>query len=134
MKFRINNPTDHVYFDDLKVEIPKLTVAKWKKLFQTVEDLPRLIVSVLEARARGTDDFVATVVVATTMAFDEIVKLVSVLTDIPAEEIENKADLNELIDFLKKTAEKNNLDEAAKKFQSVLARLNQTGGGEKTES
>lgn len=124
-KSRLNKPVkDCVYFGDTCVEIPKLTVAKWKALFEAVETLPRLLVNVLSAR--GTDEFVASAVVATSLALDEIVKVVAVLTGLDPKFIEENADHNEIIEFIVKTAQKNDLERAAKNFQSVLGLVRKT--------
>jgi hypothetical protein len=118
LKSRLFNKDDHVYFGDTKVEIPKLTVAKWKALFETIETLPSLIVNILAAK--GSKDFTATAVVASSLALDEIVKMVSAVTGLDVEFIENNADHNDLFDFIVKIAKKNDLGEAAKKFQNAL--------------
>lgn len=124
---RFNKPAEeYVYLGDKRVEIPKLTVAKWKALFTAVETLPQLILSVLSAK--GSPSFGATAVVAASMALDEAINIVAAITGIEAQYIEDNASLTELVDFIAKTARKNDLHEAAKKFRAVLGRFAKTAG------
>ncbi|MFC4103598.1 hypothetical protein [Paenibacillus xanthanilyticus] len=120
MKSRLFNrqSEDHVFIGEKRVAIPKLTIAKWKALFEVIEGLPQVIVSVLSTRQ--SDDFVTTAVVGASLAIDEAVRVVGVLTDLEPAYIEENADLNELIGFIVATAKKNDLANAAKNFQAVL--------------
>ena len=120
---RLNKASaEYVMFGDRKVEIPKLTVGKWEKLFEQIEALPQLLVSVFTAR--GTSDFTATAIVAASIAMDEIVGLVACITELDREYIKDNVGLTELMDFIARTVKKNDLVEAAKKFQAVFAKLN----------
>jgi hypothetical protein len=115
---------DAVYFGDVRVEIPKLTIRKWESLFNTVESIPQLIVNVLAAK--GSADFTATLVVAAGMALDEAVKIVAAITELDAEFIKDNAGLTELTEFIAKTAQKNDLSAAAKKLQAAFERFAKT--------
>ncbi|MET3846876.1 hypothetical protein [Paenibacillus sp. OAE614] len=121
--FKFNrNDDDFVYFGEQRVEIPKLTVGKWMVLFENIETLPQLIVNVLSTR--GTDHFTASLIVGISLALEETVMLVAGLTGLDEAFIKDTADHNDLIDFIMKTVKKNDLSEAAKKFQAVLAKAN----------
>ncbi|WP_308637721.1 hypothetical protein [Paenibacillus silvisoli] len=112
---------DYVMFGEKRVEIPKLTVQKWKALFGKVETLPQLVLDVLSSRQ--TSDFNAKLILGIEMALDEIVELVAVLTELEPSWIEEKVDHNELIVFVAKTIQRNNLNEAAKKYLAPFGKL-----------
>lgn len=114
---------DCVYFGEERVEIPKLTVGKWQLLFENIETLPQLLLNILSAR--GSDNFTAVLMVGLSVALEEVVSLTSVITGLSEDFIRDNADHNDLIDFIVKTIKKNNLNEAAKKFQAVLSKANQ---------
>lgn len=112
---------DVINFGGKSVEIPKLTIAKWKLLFDRIETLPSVLLNVFSAR--NTSDFSATLVAGLSLVLDEVVELVAVLTDLDKEWIEQNVDQNELIDFIAKTVEKNDLSAAVKKFRGVFGNL-----------
>jgi len=112
---------DYVILGEKSVKVPKLTVEKWKALFERIEALPQIIVNVLAAR--GTDDFAATAVVGANIAIDEAINIVAVLADVDADYIEKNADANEITDFIRATLEKNDLQRAIKNFRAVLGQF-----------
>lgn len=112
---------DFTYFNEKRVEIPKLTIEKWKHLIAKIETLPSIIMSIFAARS--SSDLSVYVIAALDAGLDEIVDLVSVLTDIPSEWIMKNVGLNELLDFIEKTARKNDFGEAGKKFRAVLGKF-----------
>ncbi|WP_217597172.1 hypothetical protein [Cohnella sp. GbtcB17] len=116
---------DYIQFGGKQVAIPKLTIAKWKLLFEHIESLPMIIINVLAARR--TADFTATVVASLGMTLDEIVRLTAVLTELEPEWIEDNVTHDELIEFLTRTASKNNLQDAAKKFRAALGKWKAPG-------
>lgn len=109
-----------VKLGDKRVPIPKLTIAKWKLLFAEIGSLPNIISDVLQAR--DTVSFSATLTVAFEMAADDVLRIVSVLTDEPVEWLEEQADPVQIIDFIVATANYNNLGEAAKKYRAAFAK------------
>lgn len=109
--------TDHVYFGDKRIEIPRLSVGKWLSMMERVETLPQLIVNALAAR--NTEMFMPTLMVSGMLAIEEGISLISVLSGASEEEV-READLIQLHDFLKYTIEKNNLEEAAKKYRAAI--------------
>src|SRR5690625_4688884 len=108
--------TEEMYLGKKKVVIKKLTPAKWKELFRTIDTLPGLIVQVMTTK----QDFYMTVIHAIDIAMDEIVKVVSVLTDIDEEYINNNVGLDEIVEFVTKTVEINRLDKTVKNIKSLL--------------
>lgn len=102
-----------------RVDIPKLTIAKWKALFGAIETLPNTLVNVLAAK--GTEDFTATALVGAEIAIDEVVRIISVVTEVEAEYIEQHADLAELTTFIAKTIEKNDFQTVVKNFRAVAS-------------
>ncbi|MCU6709357.1 hypothetical protein M6D81_11625 [Paenibacillus sp. J5C_2022] len=109
---------DYVQLGEKSVKVPKLTPEKYKALFERIETLPQIIVSVLSAKQ--SDDFVATAIVGANMALDEAVNIVAVLADVEPEYVEKHADLNEISEFIRATIEKNDLQRALKNFRAVL--------------
>lgn len=109
-----------VLFGGEQIEVPKLTIEKWKLLISNIETLPSLVINVLAAR--DTSDFTANVVAAADLAIDEVVELVAVLTDKSPEWIEKNVDMKEMVNFISATAKKNDLVDAAKKCRAALSR------------
>ncbi|WP_051236446.1 hypothetical protein [Paenibacillus pinihumi] len=112
---------DSVVIGDKTVPIPKLTIAKWRQLFDVVEALPQIAITMLAAR--GSEQFTVTVVAALQMAADEAIRIVSVLTELDAEYIEQHATLNDVLEFIRLTAEKNDLELTLKNVKAALGRF-----------
>jgi hypothetical protein len=102
---------------DKRVKIEKLTIAKWRQLFSTVDKLPGLIVQVLSAPA---DDFYSYVITALDIAFDEIAEIVAVLSGVDAEYITEHVGVDELFEYLSRTVKRNRLDDVVKNVKSLL--------------
>ena len=100
-----------------RVKIEKLTIVKWRELFEVVDKLPGLIVQVLTA---SSDDFYAYVVTALDLAADEISQIVSVLSGVEAEYLQESVGVDELIEYLARTVKRNRLDGVVKNVQSLL--------------
>jgi hypothetical protein len=100
-----------------RVKIEKLTIAKWRELFEVVDKLPGLIVQVLTA---PSDDFYAYVVTALDLATDEITKIVSVLSGVDSEYLQETVGVDELFEYLAKTVKRNRLEGVVKNVQSLL--------------
>lgn len=100
-----------------RVKIEKLTIAKWRELFEVVDKLPGLIVQVLTA---SSEDFYAYVVTALDLAADEISQIVSVLSGVEAEYLQESVGVDELVEYLAKTVKRNRLDSVVKNVQSLL--------------
>lgn len=119
--FNKSGSVETVNLGDKSVKIPKLTPAKYKALFDRIETLPQIIVSILSARNSG--QFTSTAIIGIGIALDEIIVVVAELAEIDAEYIANNADLNEITTFIRLTLEKNDLQQTLKNCQAVLAAI-----------
>jgi hypothetical protein len=100
-----------------RVKIEKLTIAKWRELFAVIDKLPGLIVQILSA---PQDDFYAYVVAGLDIAFEEVAKIVSVLTGLDEDFIIQNAGVDELFEYVSKTVKRNRLEDVAKNVKSLL--------------
>ncbi|WP_339241404.1 hypothetical protein MKX40_10645 [Paenibacillus sp. FSL R5-0517] len=116
-KENVAGTPDHVFFGDKRVEIPRLSVGKWLSMMERVETLPQLIANAVSAR--NTEMFLPTLMVGSLLAMEEAISLIAVLSEASEDEV-READLVQLHDFLKYTIEKNNLEEAAKKYRAAI--------------
>ncbi|WP_144666587.1 hypothetical protein [Bacillus altitudinis] len=103
---------------DKTVQIPKLTPVKWKALFEVVDRLPHLFITVLSTS--GQEDFASTLVAAAKLAMDEVAKIVAVLSGLDEDYILENVGTDEIIDFLIAVVEKNRLQSVAKNLKSLL--------------
>lgn len=106
-----------VQLGDKHVKVPKLTPAKWRELFSAIETLPNLVLQVLAAPA---EDKRAYIMVAIDEGLDEVCGVVALLADLDADYVKNEAGLDEIIEFLTKTAKANRLNDAVKNARSLL--------------
>ncbi|MFY2157853.1 hypothetical protein ACOSZF_19785 [Cytobacillus firmus] len=116
-KFKSSLLGNEMYLHEKKVEIPKLTPDRWKRLFEKVDMLPGLIVQVLLAPKK---DFYTVVVSACQLALDEVTEIVAILSEVEVDYIRKNVALHEIIEFLTKTVQRNKLDEMAKNLKSLL--------------
>lgn len=112
------NKTGRLCIGEKPVQVGKITIAQWKRLFSTIETLPALIIDVLTA---PRNEQVAYFVVAAERSLDEVIAITSVLTGIDEEYIENNADLNQLVEYFIQVAKLNDFSDIAKNVKSVLA-------------
>lgn len=122
---------DYVLFGEKKVDIPKLTIEKWELLIENLETLPQMILNILASK--NEDNFTAKLVIGTSIALGEVVKLVAVITGLEEDFVRKNADHNSLYDFVKKTIKKNDLNAAIKKFQAVIAQVTNGAGAASKE-
>lgn len=113
---------NEMYLHKKRVEIVKLTPAKWKQLFSTVDRLPGLIVQVVTA---PKEDFYAYVLQALDLALGEVIDIVAVLTEIDRDYIENNVGVDEIFEYLQRTVKINRLDTLTKNVKSLLPQTNQ---------
>lgn len=117
-KSNITSLAEHeMYLGEKRVKIEKLTIVKWRQLFETVDKLPGLIVQVLSA---PQTDFYAYVVTALNIAFDEIAQIVSVLSGVEVDYITENVGVDELFEYLTKTVKRNRLDDVVKNVKGLL--------------
>lgn len=111
-------PPGHALLGEKIVSIPKLTPAMWKELMRTLDKLPMWIMQILSAPT--LEDLQVYIVGTIDVAFDELVRVASVLSGLDEEYLEHKAGANEIYEFLRLTAEKNDLDKLAKNVISLV--------------
>lgn len=109
---------NEMYLHEKKVSISKLTPVKWKKLFGTIDTLPGLIAQVITSQ--NTDNYYMVFITAIDIALDEVVTVVSILTELDEEYIKTNVGLDEIIEYLTKTVKLNRLDNAVKNVKSLL--------------
>jgi len=109
--------SDEIMMGEKVVKIPKLTVAKMKEIIRTVENLPGMAIQVLLA---PREELHAYVVAAFDLASDEIVKVVAILADLDEKYVAEKVGINEIIEFVKRTIEYNDLSQTVKNVKSLL--------------
>lgn len=106
-----------MYLGDQRVKIEKLTIVKWRELFETVDKLPGLIVQVLAA---PQEDFYSYVITAVDLALEEVANIVAVLSGLEVEYILNNVGVDELFEYLSRTVKRNRLEDVAKNVKSLL--------------
>lgn len=108
---------NEMYLGDKRVRIEKLTIAKWRKLFETVDKLPGLILQVLTAPQENFYEYVLT---ALDLALEEVAQVVSVLSGLDFDYIVEHVGIDEQVEYLAKTVKLNRLDAVAKNVKSLL--------------
>jgi len=108
---------DAIYVEGRRIPIPKLTVGKWIELASAIETLPQIIVSVMSTRQ--SESFSSNLVVGAGIAADEAIRLVAVLADVEPEFVKHNMSGYELSEFLRLTAERNDLQATLKNFLAV---------------
>lgn len=106
-----------MYLGEQRVKIEKLTIAKWRQLFEVVDKLPGLIVQVLAA---PQEEFYSYVISALDLALEEVAKIVSVLSGLDEQYVLDNAGIDELFEYLARTIKRNRLGDVAKNVKSLL--------------
>lgn len=110
--------SDTVKIGGKSVKVRKITVAQWRELFTVIETLPQLLLTVVTA---APADRLPYLIVAIEKSLSDVVNVVSVLTELDAEWIENNASVDELVTFFAETARINNFGEMLKNVRGVLS-------------
>jgi hypothetical protein len=100
------------------VTVPKITIEKLKVVSSRIESLPQIIIQALSKR--GTDEFTPTVIVGVTLVLDELVNIVAALADLESEWVEKNVGIDEMIEYIRLTAEKNDFSNIVKNFRGIL--------------
>jgi hypothetical protein len=108
---------DLVQLGDKRVQIKKLTPALYKELFGSIDRLPGLVVSVMFA---PKEQYYEYVLVACSEAVAEVEQVVSILSGLDVEYIHNNVGVNELIDYIVRTAKRNDFTSVIKNVKSLL--------------
>lgn len=111
---------NEMYLGEKRVNIQKLTIARWRQLFETVDKLPGLIVQVLSA---PKEDFYTYVITALDLAFEEVAQIISVLSGLDVEYIQENVGVDELFEYLLRTVKRNRLEDVVKNVKSLLPKM-----------
>jgi hypothetical protein len=109
--------SDTVKIGEKSVPVPKITIKKWRELFESIEMLPQLILSIFNVPATERAGYIVVVI---RESFSEVVRVTSVLTGIDEEYIEEHATLNDLVAFYGATIKANDFGGLLKNVQGVL--------------
>lgn len=109
--------SDTVKIGGKSVKVRKITVAQWRELFTVIESLPQLLITVATAPPAERLPFL---IVAIEKSLSDVVNVVSVLTGLDADWIENNAGVDELVAFFVETARVNNFGEMLKNVRGAL--------------
>ena len=111
-------PRDNeVRIGEKRVQIKKLTPVRWRELFGTIETLPNLILQVLAAPKEDKRGYI---LAAIDEGLDEVCEVVAMLSGLDSEYVKNEVGLDEIIEYLAKTAKYNRLGDAIKNTKSLL--------------
>ena len=120
-KLNITTLGEHeMMLGEKRVKIEKLTIVKWRELFDTVDKLPGLIVQVLSA---PKEDFYTYVITAIDLAFEEVAQIISVLSGLEVEYLQENVGVDELFEYLFRTVKRNRLEDVAKNVKSLLPKV-----------
>lgn len=108
---------DHVQLGTKKVEVPKLTRVKLKKLTNHIGTIGDYFVKLIMTPEQDRAVFI---VAGADVAIDEIYEITSLLSDVPIEYLDEHASINECIEFVRLTWEKNDMGQALGNLQSLL--------------
>lgn len=108
---------DRVMLGKKRVEIPKLTRTRLKKLTDHIGTIGDYLVKLFMT---PENDRAVYIVAAADVAIDEIYELTSILSDLPLEYLDEHASIAECAEFLRLTWERNDMNEALKNFGSLI--------------
>lgn len=108
---------NEMYLGDKRVRIEKLTIVKWRQLFEAVDKLPGLIVQILTAPQENFYEYVLT---ALDLALEEVAQVVAILSGVDFDYIVEHVGIDEQVEYLAKTVKRNRLDTVAKNVKSLL--------------
>ena len=109
--------SDTVKIGGKPVKVGKITIAQWRELFTVVNTLPQLLITVTTAAPSERLPFF---LVAIEKSISDVVNVVSVLTGLEAEWIENNAGVDELVAYFIAVAKANNFGDVLKNVQGAL--------------
>lgn len=108
-----------LYIGEKPVQIKKIAITQWKKLFnETIDILPMLIVNLINTPQENRINYLT----ATIDRFlDDAVSIVSELTGIEVEYIHENCSLDQLLEYFVQMAKLNDFSGVVKNFKSVLS-------------
>lgn len=108
---------DVVLLGNKKAEVKKLTPALWKRVFSSLDTIPGLVLSLMQA---PKEDLAAYLIQAFDMSLDEMLEIISSLSGIEKDYLHDEAGLDDLIEYLYLTVKKNRIDQTTKNLKSLL--------------
>lgn len=111
------NKKDTVMLGTKKVQIPKLTRNRLKKLTDHIGSIGDYLVKLFLTPEKDRAVFI---VAAADVSIDEIYELTSLLSDLPAEYLNEHAAFGECTEYLRLTWEKNDMNEALKNLNGLI--------------
>ncbi len=111
------NKTITVKLDDKTVTVKKLPLGKYAELLEAVETLPK---SIGGLDGLSNDDIFAQLPKLIARSLPEVIKIVSIATDLPENEVAELG-LDELVRLLKAVGEVNNYSEVFSIIKKALA-------------
>lgn len=108
---------DELLLGDKKIVVKKLTPALWKKVFGALDKLPGVAIQVFNA---PKEDMAAYLLQAFDVVQEELIEIISLVSDIDADYLHNNAGMDELIEYVFLTIKKNRLDQTAKNLKGLL--------------
>lgn len=108
---------DEVLLGDKKADVKKLTPALWKKVFGAIDTLPGVAIQVFNA---PKEDMAAYLLQAFDVVQEELIEIISLVSDIDADYLYNNAGMDELIEYVFLTIKKNRLDQTTKNLKGLL--------------
>jgi len=111
-----------VQLGNKRVEVPKLTRARLKKLTEHIGTIGDLLVKLFMT---PENDRAVFLVAAADVTIDEIYELTSLLSDIPIDYLDDHAGLSECTEFLRLTWERNDVNKALGNVNSLIPQLAQ---------
>lgn len=112
---------NYVKMGEKQVRVPKLTFEKWVVLREVLDKIPGLVIQIWLSRG---EHFYQTVYAAIDVAFEEIIKVIAVLSDVDEDYLKKNAGIDEVFNYFVKTTEKNDFYSILKNGQSLLQSLN----------
>jgi hypothetical protein len=112
---------NYVRMGSKRVRVEKITYEKWVILREVVDKIPGLVIQIWLSRG---EHFYQTVYAAIDVAFEEIIKVISILSDIDEEYLKKNAGIDDVFNYFVKTAKKNDFFNIIKNGQSLLQSIN----------
>lgn len=114
---------DKVQLGNKKVEIPKLTRARLKKLTEHIGTIGDLLVKIFMAPANERAVYI---VAGSDVAIDEIYELTALLSDLPIEYLDEHVTFAECAEYLRLTWERNDMQAALGNVRSLIPNMAET--------
>lgn len=109
---------DKLPLGDKWISVPRLTPEMYKKSYDVVYRIPRVVSLVLTS-----DDRIATALGASEAVVDEMTELCAKLSGLDVEYLEKNADVTQIVNFVLVTVDRTDWVGAIKKYRALVAKL-----------